>query len=207
MGRIYLVAGREEIDRRKPPAASGPPIEAWQDLYADEVFWLGDDQARQVAYASPVRATTPGAGLYWLGEADKQRLDGPRGPLPFVLAIPEDAVPVYYGPRLADHDSLPAEASLRARTLSARGIAVVWTTLDAAGRRNEYQPASPTDATFYLRRPGSRVAHLWRLFRTRTEARAWVGEHLAADPDAARWATALPAEDFSALAERFGGRD
>jgi hypothetical protein len=204
--RIYLVAGREAIDRRKPTSAPGPPIEAWQDLYADEVFWLGDDRVRQAAYSSPVRATPPGAGLYWLGEADKRRLEGAGAPLPFVLAIPEAAVPVYYGPRLADRDSLPAESSLRARTLSARGIAVVWATLDPAGRRNEYQPASPTDVTFYLRRPGSRVAHLWRLFRTRTEARAWIGEHLAADPDAARWAAALPAEDFSSLAEEFGAR-
>lgn len=206
MGRIYLVAGRDEIDRRKPRAEPGHLIEAWQDLYSDEVFWLGDDEARRAAYASAVRATPRGDGLFWIGEQSKRVLDGVDDPLPFVLALSEEVVPVYHGPRLTDVESLPSGESLRARVLSARGIAVVWATYGASGTRNEYQPAAPTDATFYLRRPRGRVAHLWRLFRTRTEARVWVGEHLADDADAQRWVAALPAEDFSALVDRFGDR-
>ena len=205
MGRIYLVPDRVEIDRRKKLVEAGPLIEVWQDLHADDVFWIGDEETRRRAYASP-EPRTP-TGLLWIGEESKAALDRAGEPLPFALAVREEAVPVYYGPRLADVESLPSEESLKARVLSAHGVAVVWATYDPSGRRNQYQPASPTDPTFYLRRPRGAVAHLWRLFATRADALAYATQHLAEDPEATEWAGSLPCDDFGQLVERFGERE
>lgn len=200
--RLYLVPGREEIDRRKGAVPPGTLIEAWQDLYTPDIVWLGDEATRRVAYSQP-RGTAP-AALYWMGEASKAALDRPERPLSVLLAVPETAVPIYYGPRLTDIESLPTEATLRARVLSAHGIAVLWETYDAAGIRREHTPSDPVDPVFYLRRPRGGVVHLWRLFRTRAEARAHVARHLAGDVEAARWAEEIPVETFDALLARFG---
>lgn len=179
MSHIYLVADRDEIARRRGQA-TGSLVEAWADL------------------ADPTHV--------WLSEESKAALDRLGPPLTCVLAIPERAIPVYYGPRLADLESLPSGASLRSRVLSVRGIAVAWATLDASGRRNEFQPASPADPTFHLRRPGTQRAHLWRLFRSRVDAVAWVAEYLLGDEEARQWAADLPASEFSDLVGRFGQR-
>ena len=105
-------------------------------------------------------------GDAWVGEASKSLLDAPGDPLPARLSVDGAHVPLYYGHRLCDVDSLPTEESLRSRVLSAHGISAVWITLDAAGARAQYQPQSPEDPVFFLRRPGGSAAHLWRLFRT-----------------------------------------
>lgn len=205
MGRLYLVSDRQEIDRRRPLVAPGTVLEVWQDLYAAGISWLGDEAARRVAYEQP-RAVAP-AGLYWIGQAAKDALDRIAEPLPFVLAVPETAVPIYYGPRFADAESLPREESLRARVLSAHGIAVAWATYDESGARRDPAPVSPTDPTFFLRRPRGGTIHVWRLFRTGAAAVAYVSEHHAGDPEARRWAEALPAPDFDTLVQRFGTPD
>jgi hypothetical protein len=200
--RLYLVADKVEIDRRRRLARGPAVVEVWQDLYTPDVLWLADDETRRHAYARP--AERPPGGLFWMGEASRAALDGLGDPLPLVLSVPAHAVPIYYGPLLADLESLPTEESLRARVLSAHGVAVVWATYHPSGARNEFQPAAPTDPTFHLRRPRGFVVHLWRLFRTRREATLHVAEHMTGDPEAARWAEGLPAEDFSDLVERFG---
>jgi len=204
MGRLYLVPDKTEIDRRKTLVDPPRLVEVWQDLYTEDIFWMGEDEARRLSYGrSEPRAPT---GLFWMGEESKAALDRVGDPLAFLLALPDDAVPIYFGARLADPESLPAEESLRARVLSAHGIAVIWATYGPSGGRNEYQPTSPTDPTFYLRRPRGPVVHLWRLFRTKREALGYATQHLAGDPEALRWAERLVVEDFDGLVERFGER-
>jgi hypothetical protein len=193
VGRIYLVTDRAEIERRRQ-ALPGVLIEVWPDLHAGDLFWLGDAERRRKAYAAAARERPPGS-LCWIGETSKAALDASGGPLAWALAVDEALVPVYYGPRLADADSLPTEDSLRARALSARAIAVAWSTYDRFGQRVEHQPASPLDPTFYLRRPKGRALHLFHGFRTKAEAMA----AMADDPEACAWAESLPARDFSAL--------
>ena len=205
MGRLYLVSDRQEIERRRPLVPPGTVLEIWQDLYAAGVVWLGDDAARRVAYGQPRTDAPP--GLYWMGQAAKDALDRVAAPIPFALAVPETAVPVYYGPSLADAESLPSEETLRARVLSAHGIAVAWATYDESGGRRDPAPADPTDPTFFLRRPRGSAAHVWRLFRTRDAAVAYVAEHHARDPEARQWAEAIPVPDFDTLVQRFGTPD
>jgi hypothetical protein len=203
MGRIYLVGDRAELDRRRPLVDRAVLTEVWQDLHTGDVVWLGPEAARRVAYGQP-RVGAPG-GLFWLGETTKRALDAVGDhPLPFVLAVDEAAVPVYYGPHLAHVESLPGEESLRARVLSGHGIGVVCVTYDQFGARNDYQPSAPTDPTFLLRRPGGGIAHRWRLFRTQREAVVYLAEYYGKDAEAQEWAERLPAGDFDALLARFG---
>jgi hypothetical protein len=96
-------------------------------------------------------------------------------------------------------ESLPLEESLRARVLSARGIAVAWITYDQFGERTVYEPTGPADPIFYLRRPASVVAHIWRLFRTKREARVYMAEYYGRDSEGRDWAESLPAETYDDL--------
>jgi hypothetical protein len=164
VGRLFLVTDTEEIARRRARLA-GRLIEAWPDLY------------------------TPGEA--WLGETALSVLEASGGPLAVKLSIDPAVVPVYYGPQLADVESLPLAESLLGRVLSAHGIAVAWITRDQFGERTHHEPRSPHDPIFYLRRPGGVVAHVWRLFRTRHEAWAYVAEDLRSDEEAQRWAERL----------------
>jgi len=93
------------------------------------------------------------------------------------------------------------EESLQARALSARGVAVAWITLNQFGERTEYEPQSPTDPIFFLRRPRGGAAHIWRLFRTKPEAIAYMREYYGKDPEAREWAQSLPVETFEELLE------
>ena len=88
--------------------------------------------------------------------------------------------------------------------LSAHGIAVAWITYDRFGARTEYQPSSPLDPVFYLRRPGGHAAHLWRLFKTKREAVQYMAEYFGRDPESGDWAERLKAEDFQELVDRYG---
>lgn len=178
MGKIYLVTDGAEIARRRKLVASGLLVETWQDLYAP--------------------------GQFWLGEESKGYLDGEGGPLPSALAVDAEAVPIYYGPRLRDVESLPSEESLRARVLSAHGIGVAWITFDQFGERTKYEPASPGDPIFYLRRPGGSAAHVWRLFRQKREAMVYMQEYYGKDSEARDWSDALPVEGYDELLKRYG---
>lgn len=178
MGRLYFLTDGAEMVRRRAQAPPGRVVEAWPDL---EI----------------------GGGTFWVGEESKALLDAAGEPMRAVMTLPEECVPVYYGPRLCDLQSLPREESLRARVLSAHGIAAAWVTLDRFGERTGYQAQSPADPVFHLRRPGGGAGHLWRLFRDRSEAVVYLGEFYGKDSEAVEWAQALPAGDFDALVKRY----
>ena len=180
MARLYLVADDGEISRRRKLVPPGRLVEAWPDLYA--------------------------AGQFWIGEASKTLLDGAGPPLPVRLSLDGAVVPIYYGPRLRDLESLPLEESLQTRVLSARGIAVAWITFDQFGTRTVYEPKGPTDPIFFLRRPAGTAAHIWRLFRHRSEAHVYMAEYYGRDSEGREWAETLPVETFEELLERHAAR-
>lgn len=176
MARVHLLADAAEVAKRRKVAPPGRLLEAWPDLYV--------------------------AGRAWIGDEARLLLEAAGGPLPLALSVGEVAVPIYYGPRLSDTESLPLEESLRARALSAHGIAVAWITYDQFGQRTVYEPTRPADPIFYLRRPGGTAAHIWRLFRTRPEARVYMAEYYGRDSEGRDWAETLPAETFEDLLAR-----
>ena len=177
MGRIHLIAGGAEIARRRRLVPPGHLVEAWQDLRIPDRFWL-DDEAKAL-------------------------LDATGAPLPVELSLDADRVEIFYGGRLDHIESLPTEASLRTRVVSAAGMAVAWITVNAFGERTEYEPKSPADPIFFLRRPRGDTAHIWRLFRSRPDANAYMREHFGRDPEALEWAARLPVQDYEEL---LGGR-
>ena len=181
MSRLCCVADADAIVRRRALVPAGQVIEAWNDLY------------------------TP--GHFWLGEESKRLLDAAGEPVAPVITLPAAAVAVYYGPQLTDLESLPPEDSLKARVLSGHGIAVAWITLDRFGQRASYEPASPADPVFHLRRVGGGAGHLWRLFRTRQEAVVYMRESYGIDSEGADWAGALAVSDFEDLVTRFARRE
>ena len=177
MSKLYLVADQGEIGRRRPKMARGQLVEAWPDLFV--------------------------RGEFWMGERSKALLDEAGPPLPAKLAVEDSAVPVYYGPRLADLESLPDAESLQTRVLSAHGIAAVWITMNQLGERTQYEPQGPADPVFYLRRPGGRAAHVWRLFQSRREAQVYMTEYFGRDPDGRQWAEHLPAANWEDMLTRY----
>ena len=181
MSRIYLLHDGDEIVRRRARVPRGSVVEAWADLAL-------------------------GRGAFWVGEESKTLLDAAgEEPMPAQLAIPAEAVPIFYGPALCDLESLPREESLRARVLSAHGVAAAWITLDGRGQRTTHEPAGPGDPIFHLRRPGGGAGHVWRLFHGKPEAIDWMTGAHGADSEGAEWARALPADDFDGLLARHAG--
>lgn len=176
MSRIFLVADGAEIARRRQRLPKGQLVEAWPDLYLP--------------------------GPAWMAEESRATLEAATGPLETALALDADALAIYYGPRLTDLESLPTEASLKARILSAHGMAGAWITLDQFGERVVHRADSPLDPIFFLRRPGSALTHQWRLFRTKPEAVAFMREHFGNDPEAAEWAAGLAVTSYDELLER-----
>ncbi len=104
-------------------------------------------------------------------------------------------------------ESLPVEESLAARVVSAHGLAVAWITIDQFGERNHYEPQGPADPVFYLRRPGGATAHIWRLFRTKREARLYMAEYYGRDSEGRDWVEALAAETFEDLLAHHGAAE
>lgn len=180
MSPLYLTAARDEIARRRALLAKGQVVEAWPDQTDGRAFWIGHET--------------------------KALLDSAGGPITTEVTLPAESVAVYYGPQLSDIESLPREESLKGRVLSAHGIAVAWITLDRFGQRASYEPASPADPVFHLRRVGGGAGHLWRLFRTRDEAVTYMGEAYGRDSEGAEWARALAVADFAELLKRYAER-
>jgi hypothetical protein len=173
MARLHALSDATEVAKRRKLLPPGRLLEAWPDLYT--------------------------AGQAWVGDEARALLETAGGALPIALSVDAAAVPVYYGPRLQDTESLPLEESLRARVLSARGIAVAWITYDQFGQRTVYEPTGPADPIFYLRRPAGTAVHIWRLFRTKREARVYMAEYYGRDSEGRAWAETLPAETFDDL--------
>lgn len=180
MSRLYLTTAKEEIARRRASAEKGRIVEAWPDQADGSAVWIGEDT--------------------------KALLESIGGPLTVELSLPAESVAVYYGPQLCDIESLPREESLRTRVLSGRGIAVAWITLDRFGQRASYEPKSPADPVFHLRRVGGGAGHLWRLFRTRDEAVTYMNEAYGRDSEGAEWARGLAVADFEELLKRYAER-
>ena len=176
MGKLYLIADGGEVAKRRRLVPAGRLVEAWPDLHTKGDVWLGEDA--------------------------KTLLDATGEPLRPKLTLESAAVPIYYGPRLCDVESLPAEESLQTRALSARGIAVVWITMDRFGERTQYEPTSPVDPVFYLRRPGGSAAHVWRLVQSKAEAVVYMAEYFGDDPGARRWSEELAATTWEEMIER-----
>ena len=181
MSHLYLLRDLAEITRRRPAIAKGQIVETWPDRIEP--------------------------GECWVGETSKALLDAAGPPLRARLRLEGARVPIYYGPRLCDLDSLPTEESVRGRVVAAHGIAAMWITLDAAGTRVGHVPAAPDDPVFFLRRPGGGRAHVWRLFHRRDEATAYVREHYAGDEDAEAWAGGLPAATWDDLLAHYATRE
>jgi hypothetical protein len=179
MGRIYLIGDAADIARRRRLLPREQLVEVWPDMEERDRFWLGAES--------------------------KAALDAAGAPIEALLSLDDRGVPIYYGPRLSDVDSLPEEASVRARVLSTRGVAVAWITLDHAAGETA-SSLTPTHPVFFLRRPGGDVLHAWRLFRRRAEAVEYVTAHFPADEDAMAWARTQPAECFDDLLAHFGER-
>jgi hypothetical protein len=180
MDRLFLIANAAEVARRRALLPGDTFLEAWPDV----------ELPRHV----------------WVGTGAKAVLDGVGPSLAPVLSLDADAVSIYYGPWLTDMPSIPTEESLRTRIVSAHGIAAAWATRDRFGRRTDYQPTSPADPVFALRRPRTDVAHFWRLFRTKDEARVYLRELYGNDPQARGWADALTVSDYATLISRYGVR-
>ena len=180
MSRLYFMTDGPEMARRRGRAPKGSVVEAWPDMAV-------------------------GGGTFWVGEESRALLDAAgEAPMAVQLSVPAEVVPVFYGPQLCDLESLPREESLRARVLSAHGVAVAWVTLNPLGERTSHEPKSLDEPVFHLRRPGGGSGHLWRLFRTRADAIEWMERTYGTESEAAAWARRLPAEDFDALIKRHG---
>jgi len=180
VARLHLITDAAAVAERRKLVPPGRLLEAWPDLYV--------------------------AGQAWVGDETRALLDGAGDAMPVALSIEDTTVPIYYGPRLQDTESLPLEASLRARVLSAHGIAVAWITVDQFGDRTVYEPTGPADPIFFLRRPGGSAAHIWRLFRTRAEARLYMAEYYGRDSEGRDWADTLSVETFEDLLARHARR-
>ena len=178
MGRLHFMPDGEEMVRRRARVSKGSVVEAWADRGGGGAFWVGEDSRRLLDEAGDT-------------------------PMRIRLSVPDDAVPVFYGPRLCDVESLPREESLRARVLSMQGIAAAWITLDRFGERVSYEPKSPADPIFHLRRPGGGAGHVWRRFETKREAIDFMREAYGAESEALEWADTLPVDDFEMLLRRF----
>src|SRR5919108_2226693 len=177
MGRLYFMADGDEMVRRRARVPKGSVVEAWADRRGGSAFWVGEDSRRLLDEAAET-------------------------PMAVRLSLPDGAVPVFYGPRLCDVESLPREESLRARVLSMHGIAAAWITLDRFGERVTYEPKSPADPVFHLRRPGGGAGHIWRRFEMKRDAIDFMREAYGEESEAFEWAQTLPVEDFETLLRR-----
>src|SRR5437870_7313785 len=77
MGRLYFMADGDEMVRRRARVPKGSVVEAWADRRGGAAFWVGEDSRRL------------------LDEAGER-------PMAVRPPLPDDAVPVLYGPRLCD---------------------------------------------------------------------------------------------------------
>ena len=142
-------------------------------------------------------------GLYWVGEEAKAMLDELDVPHQVRCTVDDERVPIFYGglpPGSAD--VLPGPESVRARALAGRGIAVAL--VEEGSGRPSVEPAGPEDAYFFLSRPRAGRYFIWRLFRSKDDARAFIRRHQVTDGDLEAWLTASPVEQFSDLARPAG---
>lgn len=137
-------------------------------------------------------------GLYWVGAQTKALLD--EGQVPYLarFSVEDDRVPIFYGAAPpASLEVLPAPDSVRARTLAGRGIGVAL--VEEGGARPSVEPAGPEDAYFSLTRPGASRYFIWRLFRSKEDARTYLRKHKVVDEALEAWLAASQIEQFADL--------
>lgn len=162
------------ILRQVRPKASGGLVELWPDVFE--------------------------TGLYWLAPETRALLDACGVEVPYLYKVDEAAIPLFGLERyLGDPAELPAPASVRTRTLAGHGIGVEFVQALREGDTPAAEPTAPTDAVFFLRRPGGAVNFLWRLFRSRADAAHQAAQRRGRDPSFAAWVEHLSVEDFSGL--------
>lgn len=137
-------------------------------------------------------------GLYWVGTQTKALLDEGQVPHGVRFSVDDDRVPIFYGggpPPSAD--VLPAPESVRTRALAGRGIGVAL--VEEGGARPSVEPAGPEDAYFSLTRPGASRYFIWRLFRSKEDARTYLRKHKVVDEALEAWLAASQIEQFADL--------
>lgn len=180
MGRIVQVVDPGRLRARRDAAPGGRALEVWPDVYEPDACWLVEAAWEALRGAAP-------------------------GPPPEVRRVVEgDQVPVLFPAEVVDADSLPESDAVRARLLARHGIAAFWVPPTEVGPQVVDTAVGPQDLFFHLRRVGSERAHLWRLFRSRYDARGFLGRRYPGDPRLEAWLAALPHEDFEALAASQG---
>jgi hypothetical protein len=175
MGRIYQVIDPTRLRAQRERAPEGRIVEVWPDVFEPEACWL-------------VEAA-------WL--AVKPAGDPP----PVRRVIDGDRVPVLFPGEVvgAGADSMPEPDAVRARLLARHGIAAFWIPPGEVGPQVLDTAVGPRDLFFFLKRAGTDQAHLWRLFRSRYDARGFLARRYPADPRVDGWVAALPFDDFEAL--------
>lgn len=162
------------ILRQIRPKAPGGVVELWPDVFE--------------------------TGLYWLAPETRALLDACGVEVRYLYRVDEAAVPLFGLERYrGDPAELPAAASVRTRTLAGHGIGVEFVQALREGDTPAAEPTAPTDAVFFLRRPGGQVNFLWRLFRSRADAAHHAAQRRGTDPRFSAWVEQLTVEDFSGL--------
>jgi hypothetical protein len=175
VGRIYQLLDPTRLSARRAAVPGGRALEVWPDAYESAACWLVE------AAWTALRPPAP-------------------GPAPPVLRVVDgDRVPVLFPAEVEAADSLPDRDAVRARVLARHGIGAFWIPPGEVGPQVIETAVGPQDLFFYLRRVGARQAHLWRLFRSRYDARGFLARRYPGDPRVEAWAAALPHEDFDAL--------
>ncbi|HEX7127925.1 MAG TPA: hypothetical protein VF406_19385 [Thermodesulfobacteriota bacterium] len=174
MGRIYQVIDPTRLRAQRERAPEGQVFEVWPDVFDPAACWLAE--------------------AAWLA------LRPAEDPPPVRLVIEGERVPVLFPSEIVRADSMPELDAVRTRLLARHGIAALWIPPGEVGPQVLDTAVGPQDLFFFLKRAGTDEAHLWRLFRSRYDARGFLGRRYPGDLRVADWVAALPFEDFEALA-------
>lgn len=174
MSRIFRIDDGRAVRERQRALPKGSVAEAWPDVFEP--------------------------GTFWISEATKRLLDGGGAPLTPSAVVDDSRIAIIFPEEPREVASLPLEESIRVRVLAGHGIAVTWYgTPPHTGGRPLPEPTSPEDPFFTLMKMGSRVNHLWRLFRTRNEAVEFMARYFPEDARARTWAESLAVASYSEL--------
>lgn len=174
MGRIYQVVDPTRLRARREARADAPVLEVWPDVYEPDACWLVE------------------AAWLALGPAE--------APPPVRRVIEGDRVPVLVPQEATGAESMPEPDAVRARLLSRHGAGAFWIPPGEVGPQVVETAVGPHDLFFFQKRAGTGQAHLWRLFRSRYDARGFLARRYPGDPRLEAWLAALPFEDFDELA-------
>ncbi|MBI3989395.1 MAG: hypothetical protein HY347_07235 [candidate division NC10 bacterium] len=186
MLKIYRLGDAAEILKRKQAIPPGVPAQVWGDVL---------EQSKVGLLRLPK--------FFWVDEETKMVLDGLGDPLKPLFAIDGEKIPIFSLKPPEGREGYPSETSVRVRVIAGHGIGVAWLQCDPGEARLLHEPSSPRDAFFFLKRVGFHATHLWRLFRSREDARWFVNTYSPEDPQASTWPDLLPADDFEDFLRRY----